>query len=323
MNLLCFSLITVARCEVSTNTSPGRLFQFKFDPQKPLVYTVDYKTRTVRDVHSGQRSSLTSDSVDTRYKFRLSASGTNQDGTTAVYYEPFDFEQDIQSAGPGGETDTTIRGLTIVGKQNGVVVIDTEKGVGISQSQNLKQAVYPHLLTGYFDFDPTGKIQKSEGDMPFIDTWHNNLKYTKALFYFTFPTNAIAVQDSWTNYVIVKTSGGMVVNGEGIIQPWVISREPDQTASNSLIANFTLSMYDNYKNISGRIDQLGQQTSVAIPAHNEYINATFQFDQKSGWLTAMKKSETTHDDFSMIVQGNSTESHIDISADISITLISP
>lgn len=315
--------LAAAQCETMTNTPLGPIFQFKFDPNKPLIYSLDFKTRVVNDVSAGQRTSLTSSSSDTRYKIRLTASGTNQDGTTAVYYEPFDFEQDLQSVGPGGQMDTSVRGLTIISKQNGVVVVDSEKNIGVSQSQNLKPAVYTHLLTGYFDFEPTGRIKKLEGNLPFVDVWQNNLKFSTNIFYIEFPTNSIAVHDSWTNYFKLKTANGVTFNGEGVVQPWVYNRESDQMTTAGQISSFSFSVSDSYKDISGYVDQYGQQTSVAVPRHTDNENAIFQFDQKLGCLVSMKKSDRSHDDMSMIVQGNPSEGHIDTTTDISITLLSP
>ncbi len=309
--------------EVTANSSAGQFFKFKFELNKPLIYAVEFKTRSVTDARAGERSSLTRNSQDFRYKIRLTAVRANPDSTTTVYYEPFDFEEDIQSVGPGGQMDTSIRGLEIFGKQNGIVMVDTAKGIGMSQAQNLKPPVYPHLLSGYFDFDPTGHIQRINGDLPFIDTWQNNLKYNMNLFYIVFPTNSIAVHDSWTNYLTLKTGGGVVFNGDGFVQPWVFNRELDQAMTNAQVACFSLYESDIYKDVGGYLDQLGQQTSVAIPEHVESMNATFQFDQKLGRLIGMKKSDRLHNDISMMVQGNPTESHGETEADISVTLISP
>jgi hypothetical protein len=308
---------------MTTDSNNGQLFQFKFDSKNPLIYAIVLRTRGMNDSHSGQRSSLSSNSSEIRYKIRLTAAGTNSDGTTAVYYEPFDFEEDLRSTGQRGELNTSVRGLAIVEKQDGVVIIDTEKGIGLSQSQSMKQSVYPNLLCGYFDFEPTGRIKKFEGDLPFVDTWQNTLKTTMNFFNIDFPTNAIALHDAWTNDYNLKTSGGVVFHDEGIVQPWNYTRELDGTATNSPIASFSLYESDNAKDMECYLDQPGQQTSVDLAEHASSINATFQFDQKLGRLISMKKSDRGHDDINMVVQGNPVDGHLQNEADFSMTLISP
>jgi hypothetical protein len=315
--------VAAVHAAITTDANDGLLFQFKFATNKPLIYAVENKTRQMNDSQVGQRSSLTRTTVDTRYKIRLTAVGTSQGGTTAVYFEPFDFEQDTHIVGPAGQMDATTRGLTILTKQNGVVMVDTEKGLGLSQSQNMKQAIYPHLLTGYMDFEPNGHIKNFEGDLPFIDTWQNNLKYNMNLFYVVFPTNTIAVHDTWTNYYSIKTVGPVVFNGDGIVQQWSYVRELDQTTTNGPVACFSLYESDDFKDLGGYLDQLGQQTVIDIPKHTESMNAMFQFDQKRGHLISMKKSDSLHEDGNMVVQGNAAESHTESETEISITLISP
>jgi hypothetical protein len=310
--------------EAATNANRGQLFQFNFEQKKPLVYALEFKTKVMIDSRSGQRSSLTSNSTDRHYKFRLSMSGTTKpDGTTAVYYQPFDFEQDYRAAGPAGQIDTSVRGLQIVSKQNGIVIVDSENNVGMSQLSVLKQAAYGHLLSGYFDFDPAGQIKKFEGDLPFVDVWQNNLKFGMSLFSIVFPTNSIAVHDSWTNYITLKSGNGVEFNGDAVIQPWVFTRDPDETTTNGSIACFTLEELDTFKDKTGFLDQPGQKTSIVVPEHSERMDATFRFDQKSGRLISMKKADRLHDTLSMVVQGTTAEMSQENSLDVSITLISP
>jgi hypothetical protein len=311
------------QAENATNASFSQVFQFKFELNKPLIYAVDFKTRTVKDNRIAERSSLTRNSVDTRYKIKLTATATHPDGTTVVCYQPFDYEQDVQSVGPTGQMDITTRGLDIISKQNGILMIDTKKGIGTSQAMSVKQSVYPHLLSGYFDFDSAGHIKNFEGDLPFIDTWQNILKPNVNIFYIVFPTNAIAVHDSWTNNCLIKSVSGVVFNGDGIVQPWVYTREVDQTTTNGQVACFSLYESDTGKDIGGYVDQPGQQTSVTISEHTESSNANFQFDQKSGRLISMKETDKIHDDFNMLAQGNPAEGHFDNDNEVSITLISP
>ena len=142
-------------------------------------------------------------------------------------------------------------------------------------------------------------------------------------FYMVFPTNPIAIHDSWTNNLILKNSGGIVYSGEGIVQPWVFTRELDRTTTNGQIACFSLYGSDNYKDVGGYLDQPGQQTSVIIPEYTESMNATFQFDRKLGSLIIMTKSYKSHTKMSMMVQGNLSENQTDNDSEISIIRVSP
>ena len=318
---LLWLVVAIARGDTLANANPGQLFQFRFEQKRPLVYAVEFKSQGRSDGRAGQRSSLTSNSIDLRYKMRLSESRKNQDGTTTVYFEPFDFEQDNHSTGQNGQIDTIVRGLHVISKQNGIVMVDSETGIGLSQVQMLKQSAYGNLLSGYFHFDSAGHIKKYGGDLPFVDVWENNLKNDLSLFHIVFPTNPIAVRDSWTNYVTLKSNGVMVFAGDGMVQPWVFTRDPDQTESNGSIASFTLNEMDVTKDVSAYLDQSGQRASILIPEHHERMDATYRFDQKRGCLISMTKSDRRQDTMSMILQGTSMETHLQTDTDISITLI--
>lgn len=307
----------------ATNANDRQVFQFKFDGSKPLIYAIEMKTANMNDVHVGQRSSLTRTTVDTRYKIRLTAIATNDDGTVSVYYEPFDYRQDSRTVGPSGEIESTTRDLAIVSKQNGIVVVDTAKGIGQSQWPVMKQATYPHLLSGYMDFGPTGHINRFSGDLPFVDNWQHTLEYNTNLFYIVFPIRGIAVGDTWTNDYDFKTAGPVIFDGDGIVQPWTYTRGPDEVTTNGTVASFSLDMTLNDKDLSGYLDQTGQRTAIDIPVHSSSMDATFLFDQKQGRLVSIKETDNSQQDINMVVQGNSATGHSEGEGTVSITLISP
>jgi hypothetical protein len=322
---LCSILLTEANVhsEAVTNSNVGEFFKFRFDRNKPLVYAIDFKSRTVNDNSSGSRSSLTRTSTESHCKIRLTPVSTNQNGTTRVYYEPFEYAQDVEIVGASGRVNTSTRGLDIVSKQNDIVVVDTTKGIGMSQAKNLKYSVYPLLVSGYFDFDSAGNVKKLDGDLPFIDLWQENLKFTVGFFHIVFPTNSIALRDSWTNHLTIKSCGGVTFNSDGIIQAHVFARELDSTMSNTSVACFSLYESDNHQKLGGSIEQSGQRTSVVIPELTVSINATFHFDQKLGRLIDMKRTEKFANSVSMMIQGNSATGNTDMEIERSIKLISP
>jgi len=309
---------------------PGaaQVFKFKFATDKPLVYAVKVANRQMNDTTIGTRNSLTRNTVETRYKFKLTrVAGANTNGTMSVYFHPFDFEQDIDNVTQQGHGVVTIRGLNIVFKQDDIVVVDTGRDIGFTQAKNFKQTAYPYLLSGYLDFDATGRIKTLGGDPPFIDTWTENLKSLVGLFHITFPTNAIAVQDTWTNIMILKSSGGTVFNGDGISRPFVFEREPDSLAagggSTEPVVCFKCYESCNVTDIGGYFEQFGQRTSIAIPESSESAEATFHFDPKLGCVTDVKITGKSQSTTKAMVQNSSNTAHMNMDSEISITLVTP
>jgi hypothetical protein len=309
--------------ELTTNSNNGQVFKFKFELNKPLVYDLDFKARAVNDVTVGSRNSLTRKNFEIHYKIKLTATDTNQDGTTTVLVEPSDFTEDVENVSGSSRLTTSVRGIDILSKNNDLIVVDTKNGVGKAQAQNLKFPVYPYLLSGYFYVDKAGNIKSLSGDLPFIDFWQFKLKGTVGFFSIVFPTNAISARDSWTNSFFIKDSGGTTYDGDGIIQPYIFVRELDSYVNNASVARFSLYESDDYKNLGATIEQPGQQMSVVYPGRNESINGTFHFDQKLGRLIDMKKTAKMQDSVNFIFQGNSANGNDDFEEDTSIQLITP
>ena len=164
-----------------------------------------------------------------------------------------------------------------------------------------------------------GDIKEVHGALPFIDYWDHNRKFNLGLFQIIFSSNSVGVHDSWTNYLTLKGAGGVVFNNGGIVQSNVFVRELNSGSN----ACFSLYESDSYKNMSGYIEQYGEQTSMVIPEHTENMNGTFHFDQQAGCLVDMQRTSTTHDEFNMMVRGHSANSQTDFDLDASIKLISP
>src|ERR1700722_311387 len=116
--------LAVVEAQTTTNDDGSLLFKFKFDPKRPLTYAIEYKVSQMSDNEVGQRSSLTRSTTETRYNIKLTPAATNQDGTISIWYEPFDYEQDGHSTGPSGQIDSTVRGLAMRIRQNGIVTVD-------------------------------------------------------------------------------------------------------------------------------------------------------------------------------------------------------
>jgi hypothetical protein len=325
--ILAFSILWIAATNAysgpTTNLNGGNVFKFKFEINKPLVYDLDFKSRSVNDLTAGSRDSLTKNTFETHYKIRLTAIETNQDGTTTVFVEPFDFTEDVERVNASGHVTTSVRGVDVLSKNNGLVIVDSKNGIGKAQAQNLKYPIYPYLISGYFYVDGAGYIRSVNGDLPFIDFWQFKLKGIIGFFGIIFPTNSISIRDSWTNTVVIKDSGGTTYDGDGLIQPYVFVRELDSAATNDSIACFSLYESGNYKNLGATVEQPGQQMSILFPERNENFYGTYHFDQKLGRLVDMSKTVKVQDSASFMIQGNSATGNDDIEESTSMQLITP
>lgn len=320
---LAWLTLVKAHSDILTNSIASRMFQFKFQLNKPLIYDYDWKSRQVTDLSAGTHSSLNSKTFEVHYKIRLTAVDTNQDGMTTVLLEPFDFAEDIESVNSSGRLTTSVRGLDIISKQNDMVLVDTKNNIGMGQAQSLKYPVFPYLLSGYLLFDSAGNVKNYSGDLPFVDVWQNKLKSAVGFFGIVFPTNSVSPNDSWTNSILIKDSGGTTYDGDGIVQPNVFIRGADSMTSDVPVASFNLFETDNYQHLVAHIELPGQQTTVDFPERDESMSGTFYFNQKSGVLIGMKTTAKMNDSESFMLQGNPATGHEDNEVETSMQLVLP
>jgi hypothetical protein len=321
--LFCWLLAVAARADLGTNADGGDFFAFKFELNQPLVYALEVKNKKITDTTAGGRTALSKLTLATRLKFRLTPTRTNQDGTTTVYCQPFDYEQDYDISGPGGHLVTMVRGLEVVGMQNGITMIDSAKKIGLEEAKKMKQSFYGYLVSGYFDFDATGRIKHLDGDLPFVDHWKEVLASPADFFPILLPTNRVVIHGSWTNNVAIKNIGGISVNDDGFVLAYVFSREPDMASKGAPLASFSLFESENNKNLTGFFEQAGQRTSVALPERIGSVHGVFHFDAKNGRLVDLKKTERLEDSLSMMVQGNPTTVSGNVEAEITMRLVTP
>ena len=320
---LWFASVNVRSEVATTNSNDGQLFKFKFELNKPLVYAMRVKTKIISDEKIGDRSLMTRNTTESRYKIRLTPVSTNQDGTTTIYYEPFDYEQDVEAIGASGRVNTSYRGLNIISKQNDIVMVDTAKGIGVSEGNSLKVGLYPFLLSGYMDFNPAGTVTKYEGDLPFIDQWQETLQLCMGFFHVIFSTNTVSVGASWTNLIAYKDAFGVVFNGDGITETNIFTRESDSMTNNRPVVCFNLYKSGIQRDLSGYFELRGQRTSIVIPKRSGNANATFHFDQKMGRLIDMHETGSTADSVSMMYQGTPGISHHNSEREVTMQLVLP
>lgn len=313
-----FCLLTIGTCTQAT-ADDSQLFAFKFQTNQPLVYAVSLKFRTVTDSNIGGKNSLVSNTREIRYKVQLTGYKKNPDGTTLVYFKPYDFAEDMDNVGLS-HVVTQIRGLKIKSQQNGIVIIDTENNVGMGQANTSKISVYPNLLSGYFNFDPTGRTLKFEGDLPFIDYWTDMLKVRIGFFWIFFPDHPVGIQEAWTENISMIHSGGVALDNPPTFTN-TFTRGLNLTTNGNPIATFDMTSADHLKNISGYSDQNGQKSRLNISQYDHNLFGTYHFDQKRGVLLDANTTETADISIDMLVQGNSATSHMNSKMETQINLI--
>jgi len=299
----------------------SQLFTFKFHTNQPLVYAITMKSRTVMDNNVGGKTSLVKNSSEVRYKIRLTDAGKKLDGATAVFYEPFDVEEDLDVVGTG-HVVTQIRGLQVRSTQNGIVTIDPEKSVGLAQAKPIKTGVYPIMLSGYLYLDPAGHVKKVEGDLPFIDHWTEALKQDIGFFHVHFPSHAVGVQEAWTENVSVNAAGGVTL-ADPLTTTNTFTRELDQTTDGNRVATFTKADACHLQNLGGYFEQMGQKSSLNVSQFDQNSSGTFHFDPKRGVLLDAKSNDSGTVAVEMLVQGNAATSHLDMQMEMQMTLTEP
>jgi hypothetical protein len=305
--LVCGLLVQAWSPLRAAGDAAGQPFQFKFDPSHPLVFSATTTTRTVTDrtlqVEGGNRSTTTTNLVETRYKFRLTAVRKSAGGVWTLHYEPFDFEEDLDTMAAGGHMTTTLRGLEVKSTQNEITVVDTAKATGMPQAKQFKQAVYTRLLGGNFEFQPAGVISKVDGDLPFVDFWTETSKYQIGFFDLVFPPESVAPGGSWTKTLSFKDWEGIKLGAAGLSETNTFVRQADAPAMNHFIP-ITVSLVSDQKDLMGSMDSAGQTTQLNISDFAHQKSGKFEFDPEAGCLASGDETETVKMAMAMVVQGH-------------------
>ena len=296
-----------------------RIFTFKFQTNQPLTYAISIKSKTVSDNNIAGKTSLQSITQEIRYYARLTALRKGTNGTMWVSFKPNHLEEDLDNTGLS-KIVTQIRDLKIKSWQNNIITIDTENNVGMGQANQLKVSVYPELLSGNFAFDPTGRIMKFQGDLPFSDHWNNVLKNRLGFFCFLFPNRPVGIRESWTQSFSMNSSGGATLDNPLIITN-TFTRQQDLMTNGNTIATFEMTGADHLRNISGHFEQNGQKSGLNISQFDHDAFGTYHFDQKRGVLLDADSTDTGELTMNMLAQGNTATSQANITTEIRMSLI--
>lgn len=296
----------LAQSAMARDAAP-QTFRFIFQLNHPLVYSVSSTIKVLSDrtmqLDTGAKSSLTSNSVETRYKVELTPVKESAEGVWTVSYKPMDFEQDMDFDAPGGHVVTSIRGLNVKSTQNGIVVVDTARDIGETQAKAIKQSVYSKMISGYFDFKPNGEIGKVDGDLPFIDNWTEAFKYQAGFFDLVFPPGPVAVGGRWNVSLDLKDLQGLKLGDQGILETNVFVRDGAVSGADHL-ESIDLNMAVSARDVMGSTDEMGQRSMLNIPKFDHDKTGTFHFDPEAGCVVNGSEDESVRTTMDTLVQGH-------------------
>jgi hypothetical protein len=325
--LAVFSLTFAVRADSTSSAGGKQVFGINFEAGHPLVYSVSMKSKTLTERNmetqaGNNQTSLTKKNSELRYRVRLTPVQKSKSGVWTVHYEPLDFEQDDDFFGNNTHVVTVLRGSDVKTTQNGIVVVDTTKNIGLNQAKTYKQGVYPKMLSGDLDFAPDGSVVKVGGDVPFVDTWTDALKLQVGFFDIIFPSDAVPTGGTWQKNLLLKNLEGLALGDDGIVETNDFVREYDVVTSSNRLAAFSLTMQTNVKNIAGSIEQMGQSTMINLPEFNHNKTGKFQYDFARGCLAGGQENETGKISMEMLVQGHTVSLSIDLENSVEFQLLS-
>ena len=290
--------------------------KFNFSMNHPLVFAVESTTKTVtsRTMHmeTGDTFSVIQNSVETRYQLKLTPIRKGKDGVWTLRYEPLDRQELLETVDDNGRVSTSIHNLDIKSTRDSVVAVDTANGIGMTEAKSLKQGVYPKLLSGYFDFKPTGVISKVDGDLPFIDFWTDTIKYQVGFFDFVFASEPVSRGQPWTANITLKDLQGTIRLGDGILETNRFTQDEHAPTSNGHNLAFVGSLVAHQKNFTGDMDLMGQAARVTITDFDHNKSGKFEYSPDDGCLVNGNQQESVKVSLNVTYKGNPVTMQTDL-----------
>ncbi len=300
----------------------GQRLEFKYEAGRPLAYAMGMKMSMDMDIKAGTENMNMKMIFDLRYRVTLTPTADPKDGITAMRLEPSDIEGDWEITGPGGSIVMSLRGADIKGTQNGVVVIDTAKGVGVDQAQEFKKEILPLYLSGLVELDTRGNVRQFRGDMPFVEYWTDALASQVGFWGIVFPEQPIAIGATWKETLSLKTVGEVKLEGDGLQCDLTFTRQPDVVAQGRSLAVFNLSAPFTHKDLTGTMEQMGQITRLNISKFDRNGTGTFRFDLDKGVLTDGAMKADANASMNALVQGQALTMDLQVEMDMHVNLLS-
>jgi hypothetical protein len=311
----------------------GSAFAFAFG-KEPLVYSVHVKMESKGYASSGSssysygspyangaQSAVTKSTGDLRYKIRLTGTGMTKDGLMVVKYEPFDYEAEADVTVAAGHFVTTMHDMSLKTTQNGIVIIDTDKGIGMGQAKTMKIDAILMLLSGEMDVNSIGEIKNVHGDLPFVDSRQEQMKTDIGLFGFVLPPLAITNGETWEVVTPIKKFGTARIDGAGINYTNIFTLAEDASSDNANIATFTYSAPLFARNLSGYIEEHGQSTHEDLSELEQHGFGTVHFDKKRHVFLDEQLTKSGSVVTTMLIEGRAMTSHAENRSEVEMKLI--
>lgn len=263
----------------------GQKFQFRYEVGRPIRYAMGVKVRLDMNTKADAEDQNTRMVFDMRYTIALTPLSESKQGITPVRIEPSGIEGDWDIHSPSGHLVISLRGGEIKGTHNGFIIMDTAKGIGSEQAQELKKELLLLRRSGQADLDSQGNVKQFRGDPDFVRFWNEMLEHQMGLFGVIFPNRAVAVGDSWKEAVTVRKMGEIRLEGEGMRVEAVFTRMPDETAQGRRLAGFRVSAPLKHRGIAGSMSRAGRKISVKLLELDQQATGLMRYDFERGLIS--------------------------------------
>ena len=301
----------------------GDDFSFHFPARQPAVYSVEMKINTSTTMSANSRDVNITSKSDVRFKFQLLALGPSSNGIVAVSYKPYDFEGDWDTINASGRILSTLRGYDVRATQNGILLYDSQRGIGMGQADKARRDMINIFLSGTVDFDSSGDFKSAQGDVPFVYFFNDQKKKQEDFFDLVFPRHLIKAGDGWQKVITKNSVGGDIKLDIGLSYTNNYTRAADIMTNGESVATFELASTANVADQTGYYEQPGQNVSLSISQYSHDASGVFHFDTGRGLM--VDDESTTKDDFdyAALIQEKSLTGHTIVSDETTLQLLSP
>ena len=241
------ALASASWAQQAEGTSRADRFRFKFEANRPLVYSMRVAMKMVMDIKAGTEAVTTKTAFELRHHLKLTPAGEPKGDITTMRLELAEIEGDWDITNPGGRVLVTLRGSQVKATRDGTVIIDTANDVGSAQAQEFKKGLTPLYLTGQVELDSRGNVRKFSGDPPFVEHWTEASAAQVGFWGVVFPDRAIPVGESWKETLRLKKMGQVKLEGEGMDCTVTFTRQPDRVVRGKQLAVFQVSAPFSHK----------------------------------------------------------------------------
>lgn len=319
--VLLFTVIAPLEAADTGNVTP-RVFTVQFEPGKPLVYQIEITTITTSSMTSDLRNVSSTTSYTVKMKCRLEAVSGLSNGVTTVSYRPYDIRGDWDIRNPSGHFVSTMRDWDFRGSQNGILLFDTAHDVGLEQAEKMRNAVVTVFLSGRLDFSPEGQITGEEGDLPFIKFWQGTLKTQNGFFDIIFPDRKLGTDDSWDTTTVQKTAGTVKLDGDGITSTNTYTCTTNDVVDGRPVVVFTSACSSDNSDLTGYMEQPGQNTSVDISSFDRDSAGVYDYDPERHVLVDGSVHTNVRTVMTSLLQGKATTVNTHSEVDMQFNLLS-